>query len=177
MVIAMNGQERRNSILERLQGSTAPISAKSLADDHAVTRQIIVADIALLRAAGHRITAVSRGYILETPVSGLMRHIAVKHDAENIVDEFYAVVDHGGQVLDVVVEHPLYGCLSANMHITSRYEADQFILRSKETGAAPLSLLTEGVHIHTIAVKDEDTFARITQALADLGILVDVEKN
>jgi transcriptional regulator of NAD metabolism len=63
------------------------------------------------------------------------------------------------------------------MHIASRYEADQFILRAKETGAAPLSLLTEGVHIHTIAVKDEDTFARITQALADLGILVDVEKN
>ena len=169
----MNGQERRAAILERLRESEAPISAKRLADEYTVTRQIIVADIALLRAAGHRITAVNRGYILETAVSGLLKHVAVKHDAEAIADEFYAVVDHGGQVLDVIVEHPLYGCLSANMHITSRYEADQFILRTKETGALPLSLLTEGVHIHTIAVKDEDTFDRILRALSDLGILVE----
>ena len=168
-----NGQERRIAIIERLKGSTAPISAKSLADEHLVTRQIIVADIALLRAGGHRITAVSRGYVLETDDHGLTRHIAVKHDTDGIADEFYAVVDNGGKVLDIIVEHTLYGRISADLNITSRYEADQFVLRAKETGANPLSLLTEGIHIHTIAVKDEESFERITQKLSELGILVD----
>ena len=168
-----NGQERRIAIIERLKGSTAPISAKSLADEHLVTRQIIVADIALLRAGGHRITAVSRGYVLETDDHGLTRHIAVKHDTDGIADEFYAVVDNGGKVLDIIVEHTLYGRISADLNITSRYEADQFVLRAKETGANPLSLLTEGIHIHTIAVKDEESVERITQKLSELGILVD----
>ena len=138
-----------------------------------MTRQIIVADIALLRAGGHRITAVSRGYVLETDDHGLTRHIAVKHDTDGIADEFYAVVDNGGKVLDIIVEHTLYGRISADLNITSRYEADQFVLRAKETGANPLSLLTEGIHIHTIAVKDEESFERITQKLSELGILVD----
>ena len=169
----MNGQERRNAIIERLKGSTAPISANILADEHAVTRQITVADIALLRAAGHHITAVSRGYVLEPSDDGLTKYIAVKHDADQIADEFYAVVDNGGRVLNIQVEHTLYGRISAELNITSRYEADQFVLRSKETGATPLALLTDGIHIHAIAVKDEESFTRIVQKLSELGMLVE----
>jgi transcriptional regulator of NAD metabolism len=169
----MNGQERRNAIIERLKGSTSPISAKSLADEHSVTRQIIVADIALLRAGGYRITAVSRGYLLEMADEGLIRHVAVKHGMEAIADEFYAVVDNGGKVLDISVEHSLYGSISAELNITSRYEADQFVKKAEETGATPLSLVTEGIHIHTIAVKDEEAFSRIVARLSELGILVE----
>ena len=144
----MNGQERRNAIIERLKGSTSPISAKSLADEHSVTRQIIVAE-------------------------GLSRHVAVKHGMEAIADEFYAVVDNGGKVLDISVEHSLYGSISAELNITSRYEADQFVKKAEETGATPLSLVTEGIHIHTIAVKDEEAFSRIVARLSELGILVE----
>ena len=169
----MNGQERRNAIMDRLRGSNGPISAKVLADDYEVTRQIIVADIALLRAAGHRITAVSRGYILETAVDGLVKHIAVKHGAEDIANEFYTVVDNGGKVLDIIVEHSLYGRISAELNIASRYDADQFVRRVKETGAAPLSLLTEGIHIHTISLPDEEAYARIVAQLSACGVLID----
>ena len=170
----MNGQERRESILERLRVAEAPVSAKSLADDYAVTRQIIVADIALLRAAGHPIVAASRGYLMETATeNGLTRHIAVKHGFDDISEEFYAIVDNGGKVLDIIVEHTLYGRISADLRIASRYDADQFVARAKETGASPLSQLTEGIHIHTVLVPDEETFQRITRRLSDLGILVE----
>lgn len=169
----MNGQERRNAILARLQGSTAPISAKILADEYAVTRQIIVADIALLRAAGHRIAAANRGYLLETADDGLIKHIVVKHDKGDVEKEFYTIVDFGGKVLDVTIEHSIYGRISAELNIASRYDADLFISRVKETGANPLSLLTEGFHIHTLSVRDEDSFARITERLSALGILIE----
>ena len=170
----MNGQERRESILERLRDADAPVSAKTLADDFAVTRQIIVADIALLRAAGYPIAAASRGYLMETlAVDGLTKRIVVKHDFADTANELYAVVDNGGKVRDVMVEHSLYGPISADLRIASRYEADQFVARATETGASPLSLLTEGVHIHTLVVPDEETFERITRRLSELGILIE----
>lgn len=169
----MNGQERREAIIKRLEDSKTPISAKSLADEYAVTRQIIVADIALLRAGGYRITAASRGYVLETADGGLIRRIAVKHGKDEVEREFYIIVDNGGKVLDVSIEHTIYGHLSADLHIESRYDADNFVSRMGEAGASPLSLLTEGLHIHTISVRDEQAFLRITEQLSAMGILID----
>ena len=49
----MNGDDRRNEILKKLNETTAPLSGSSLAGDLNVSRQIIVQDIALLRAAGN----------------------------------------------------------------------------------------------------------------------------
>ena len=170
----MNGQERRAAIIERLRVAEGPVSAKVLADDYEVTRQIIVADIALLRAAGHPIVAASRGYVMESSAEiGMTRRILVKHEFDATAEEFYAVVDNGGKVKDVVVEHSLYGRISAELNIASRYDADQFVARAKETGATPLSLLTEGTHVHTLSVPDEATFTRITERLTALGILVE----
>ncbi|MBQ9743882.1 MAG: transcription repressor NadR [Clostridia bacterium] len=169
----MNGEERRSIILTKLNESRAPISAGTLASDFSVTRQIIVADIALLRAAGYPISAKNRGYILDGKENGLIKRIAVKHGKEEVSTEFYAIVDNGGRVIDVIVHHSVYGKISAELNITSRYEADEFVRKIAETGANPLSLLTEGLHIHTIAVKDEDTFERIVKRLKELNILIE----
>ena len=169
----MNGQERREDIIKRLQGATAPISAKVLADEYAVTRQIIVADIALLRAAGHRITAANRGYMLEAAEEGLCKRLVVKHGEADMVTEFYTIVDNGGKVLDIIIEHSVYGQISAELNIASRYDADLFVSRIHETGASPLSLLTEGIHVHTVSVRDEAAFARITEQLTAQGILIE----
>lgn len=169
----MNGQERRNAVMARLREANGPISAGKLAEDYGVTRQIIVADIALLRAAGHRITAASRGYVLESAAEGLVKRIAVKHGGEDVAQEFYAVVDNGGKVLDVIIEHSVYGRISVDLNIASRYDADEFVSRMGEAGANPLSLLTEGLHIHTLSVRDEETFSRIVRRLSELGILIE----
>lgn len=169
----MNSEERRNRILSRLNESSAPVSAGALASEFSVTRQIIVADIALLRASGESITAKSRGYVLERTYNGIIKRIAVKHTEKELLCELYTVVDNGATVIDVIVEHSVYGKISAELNLSSRYDVDEFVKKVNATGANPLSILTEGFHIHTINVKDEDAFYRITKKLSELGILIE----
>ena len=170
---SMNSEERRSLIIERLQQSKEPISASSLAKDFAVTRQIIVADIALLRAAGYSIIADNKGYLLNTIDNANIKRIVVKHDKNQVLDEFYAVIDNGGKFLDVIVEHSIYGRISVELNISSRYDAEEFVKKIDSTKANPLFLLTEGVHIHTITIPDENAFARIKEQLTGLGILIE----
>ena len=62
----VEGTTRRKEILRQLQLSEKPVSASRFARDLGVSRQIIVGDVALLRAAGEDIIATSRGYKLDT---------------------------------------------------------------------------------------------------------------
>ena len=168
----MTGAIRRQNILAELNDATGPINATKLAEMNGVTRQIIVADIALLRAAGNNIRAEHRGYVLDRTIGEIRKKIVCKHSKEGVVDEFYAIVDNGGKVIDVQVEHSVYGVISADMSVSSRFEADEFVRNVSESGAAHLSDLTGGVHVHTIGVKDEVTFERICAKLDELGVLV-----
>ncbi|MDE6841162.1 MAG: HTH domain-containing protein, partial [Oscillospiraceae bacterium] len=63
----MNATERRGRILEYLREWDRPLSATALARRLSVSRQVIVGDVALLRAAGEGITATPRGYVLDRP--------------------------------------------------------------------------------------------------------------
>lgn len=170
----MTGEQRRNTILSLLSETTAPVSASTLASKFSVTRQIIVADIALLRALGHPIIAVHKGYLLNSPQSDcLTKRVVVKHSKNMVAKELYAIVDNGGKVLDVIVEHSVYNRISADLNLSSRYDVDEFVHKLESANAQPLSALTEGLHIHTIAVQDECTFERIVKVLSDLKILVE----
>ena len=169
----MNGEKRREALLVLLQERSEPISANRLAEQFLVTRQIIVADIALLRASGYPIRSDYRGYSLDRERKGLTRRIVVRHAKEDVLDEFYAIVDQGGRVLDVIVEHSVYGRISVELNIASRYDAELFVKRINETGANPLSLLTEGIHIHTVTAGDEQAFERILARLSKLNILIE----
>lgn len=168
----MSGEKRRVKILEILSQNTKPTSATYLAGIMGVTRQIIVSDVALLRASGVKIIAERLGYTLERNVSDcLYKTVICKHTKEQTLDELYAIVDNGGKVVSVTVEHSLYGQISADLIISSRFDAQEFVKKSEEVGASQLSDLTDGVHIHTICVKDEDTYLRIADCLSNLDIL------
>lgn len=169
----MKSEERRNLILNMLQESDSPISATTLANKFSVTRQIIVADIALLRAAGHSITADNKGYKLNTINKDLIKKIVVQHSKDDVNNELYAVVDNGGKVIDVIIEHPIYGQISVELNLSSRYEVNEFIEKLNTTNSNPLSLLTEGIHIHTIEIPNEQAFERIKNQLSKLGILIE----
>ncbi len=170
----MNGEQRRKAILLKLSESESPISASTLATQFNVTRQIIVADIALLRALGHHIVAVHKGYLINVPQDDkLIKRVVVKHSKEMVANELYAIVDNGGIVLDVIIEHSVYDKISAELNLSSRYDVDEFVNKLESAGARPLSALTEGLHLHTVAVKDDATFDRIVNALSNLNILVE----
>ena len=167
----MDAQQRRQIITRRLGESADPLSAAALARELNVSRQIIVGDVALLRAGGLDITATPRGYLLPRPPAGVVHTFACRHRADQMEEELNAVVDQGCTVLDVIVEHPIYGQLTGPLRLSSRYEVAQFVARCQDQAAAPLSQLTEGVHLHTVLCPDPDAAGRVRDALERLNFL------
>jgi transcriptional regulator of NAD metabolism len=171
----MKAKERRNEILNILKSASSPVSASALANQLSVSRQVIVGDIALHRASGIKIAATPRGYIIEEdsadefPFTGL---VATKHTADQARDELYTMVDYGGYVINVIIEHPIYGQIVGPLDIASRHDADLFtnsLISNSE--AKPLSTLTGGVHYHKIGCRSEETFELIKDALDNKGFL------
>lgn len=172
----MNQTERRSRILDILRDADISISASKLAAEFGVTRQIIVSDIAILRANGHKIIATQRGYVIEkSEDDSIVESIVCRHSVEDTLQEFYIIIDNGGCIDNVIVEHPIYGQISADLNIRSRYDADEFVRIAKATNATQLCDLTGGLHIHMIRVPDKDAYVRIIKGLEQAGILVDTK--
>lgn len=168
----MNAAERRKRILKRLKEADKPLSATALAGELSVSRQIIVGDVALLRAAGEEITATPRGYVLDCRGSGVRYTVACFHRPEDMERELNIMVDHGCVVEDVVVEHSVYGQLVGQLALSSRYDVAEFIRKVLENGAKPLSDLTGGIHLHTLSCPDREVLERVTAALTQAGFLL-----
>lgn len=108
---------------------------------------------------------------------GVTKTIVVTHRPEDLQEEIYTIIDLGGAMIDVIVEHPLYGQLSGKLHIFSRYDADRFFEKLKKERARPLAELTQGMHLHTIRCRNEETFERILHALSEKGFLYEKESS
>lgn len=166
-------EQRRARLWELLQQRRSPVTGGELASLLQVSRQIIVQDVALLRAQGKSIIATPRGYLAVTDDKSVRprRTVAVKHsgDLAVIERELNAIVDEGGQVIDVIVEHPVYGELRGVLMLQSRRDVQEFLNKMRATGAEPLSSLTDGVHLHTIEAESIDVLDRIEQVLDQLG--------
>ena len=168
----MEAASRRQAILDRLRTADRPVSASALAAGLNVSRQIIVGDIALLRAGGAEISATPRGYLLPRATDGITRTIACRHTLAQTGQELDILVDNGCTVLDVIVEHPVYGQLTGQLQISSRYDVEQFLARIRDSDAAPLSMLTGGLHLHTLCCPNEDAYTRACAALKAAGLLL-----
>lgn len=170
----METKERRAALQERLQASPEAVTGTALAQEFGVSRQVIVGDIAILRAAGSRIVATPQGYWIpkENIKQTIQATLVCRHNNTQLAAELFTVVDRGGCVLDVAVEHPLYGELKGALRLSSRRDVERFLHNLGEAQAEPLSLLTGGVHLHTIEVPDRETLQEIEAELARMGILV-----
>lgn len=149
------------------------ISASAMAAQFGVSRQIIVGDIALLRAGGVDIVSTARGYQLQGCSDEIVRTICCRHREDQLLDELYTIVDNGGAAVDISVEHPVYGVLSAPLRIFSRYDADELQKALSEKNAAPLLTLAGGVHSHTVSCPNEESYERICRILREKGILIE----
>ena len=169
----MNALQRRNEILEVLRQAEVPVNATALAKRFGVSRQIIVGDVALLRAGGEDISATPRGYLISRATPALTRTVACNHTSAQMEGELNTIVDQGCTVVDVAVDHPLYGQLVGRLELSNRYEVSQFVERCQKEEAQPLSVLTHGVHLHTLRCPDEAAFQRVRAALKEAGILLE----
>lgn len=102
-------KKRRNDVLELLKEARQPLNGQFLAEQFHVTRQIIVQDIALLRADGAPIISTNRGYLYKesNEPAHFHRLFKLKHKADDIEAELLAIVDNGGRVQNIMIEHPV----------------------------------------------------------------------
>ncbi|MEJ5256746.1 MAG: transcription repressor NadR [Fervidobacterium sp.] len=167
--------DRKYQILEVLRKSKGPIKGKDLSEMFSVSRQMIVSDIAELREEGYKIVSTRDGYVFDHG-NTVRRVVAVKHRANDIYDELKRVVENGGKVLDVIVEHPIYGELIGRIDVGTLDEVEKFVSLLASTGTKPLSEISNGIHLHTIEAPDEETMKRILKAIRKYRITKDNEE-
>lgn len=170
----MISKTRREYIKDLLNKDNIPKKGQELADELGVTRQIIVKDVAILRAEGINIIATPEGYMIpQKEILGLEKIIALSHGREDIGDELECVIKYGGIVKDVIVEHALYGEIKAMLMIKTPYDIQSFTEKIKEYDAEPLLSLTRGIHLHTIWVDSKENLEKIITELRTKGYLID----
>lgn len=173
----MKATQRRQTIIEILGKTSQAISASQLAHQLGVSRQVIVGDVALLRANNQDIFSTPRGYLL---ANNLMSHdykgkLVCCHSLEETQDELKLIVENGGRILDVEIEHPVYGMLTAALNISTIEDVLNFAEKMDSSSATLLSSLTQGIHLHTIACPSKDIFDTIKEALDNRGYLMKEE--
>ncbi len=172
----MNGEIRRNEIIRIIEASKSPVSGGSLADSLGVSRQIIVSDIALLRASGQNIISTHKGYIIKPSDCHAETIVKVMHTDEEIFDELCTIVDFGGIVLDVFVRHKVYGTIRADLNIKSRKNIMDFLEDLKNGKSTPLKNITSNYHYHTIRAENHEILSLILSELEKKGYLIAEKK-
>ena len=162
---------RREELLKTLYEKQKPMSGESLAEKFDVTRQVIVQDIAILRASGKDIVSTNRGYYLNEERT--QKVFKVKHSDRDINKELNAIVDLGGRVKDVIVHHKVYGEIKKDLNCSSRRDVKIFLEKMKEEKSKPLDVLTGGVHFHTVVTENEEVIEEIELVLKELGFLIE----
>lgn len=168
----MNGTQRRETILGILRTSEKAYSGTELGKELGVSRQIIVQDIALLRREGHDIVSTVRGYLLETKDAPI-RKFKVFHSNDDIADELTTIVDLGGTVLNVMVNHKVYGKIYADMNIKNRRDIARFTDSIKAGKSTPLLNITSGYHYHEVTAESEEILDEIEEALRQKNFLAE----
>lgn len=166
----MRAEERRKAIATLLQASDVPLSGGVLSEQMGVSRQIIVQDIALLKAAGFDILSTHKGYVLAaSPLAE--RVFKVWHTSEQTEKELELIIDLGGTVVDVFVWHKVYGKIDAPLNIFSRRSLEQFMDGIKSGKSKELMHITDGYHYHTVRAESSAVLDNIAAALAESGYL------
>lgn len=169
----MTVSSRHNAILEKLMKSDRPLSGSFLAEEFAVSRQIIVQDMNHLKEEGHAIISTSKGYILD-PTQTIEKIFKLHHSVEDTQKELNIIVDLGATVKDVFIYHRVYGEIHAKLSISSRKDVEEFCNDIKSGKSSPLMTATAGYHYHTIAAKDEYTLGLVEEALKDNGFIAEL---
>ena len=172
--MAMGGQERREQILKILKNSDKPVAGTELAKQLQVSRQVIVQDMALIRANGVEILSTNRGYVIDEERTA-SRVFKVIHTDGQVEEELNLFVDHAGKVEDVFVFHKVYGVIKASMNIKSRRDVKNYMEGISTGKSTNLKNLTSDYHYHTITADDEQTLDMIQEELRQRGFLAKLQ--
>ena len=171
----MTTAQRREEILTLLNQADAPIAAKDLAARFGVSRQVIVQDLAVIRASRPNIISTNRGYILQQQETGCLREFKVRHTPEQAGQELNLIVDHGGRVKNISISHRVYGRVTAEMDIRSRQDVNEFVQAINSSHSSVLSSATSGYHYHLIEASSQERLDLIGEQLKKAGFLAPLQ--
>lgn len=171
-------KDRKQALLQLLKEAPKALNGQSLAEHFHVTRQVIVQDIAILRADGAPILSTNRGYIYKQIDTNPYVHklFKVKHEIEEIGQELLAIVDNGGHVQNTLIDHPVYGEIETLLKLSCRRDVQHFLEQVEHSDFRPLSELTDGIHYHLVEAETQQDLHYIEEALDQLGYLVKDQK-
>lgn len=169
----MNKEERLKRIMDILKESKAPVSGSGLAKALSVSRQVIVQDIALLRAQNSGIISTCQGYTIEKK-NEFQRIFKVIHTDEQTEEELNLFVDCGGTIKDVFVYHKVYDVIRAEINIKSRLEVKEYLEKFKNGKSKSLKEVTSDYHYHTITAESEKVLDEIMAELEKRGFLAEL---
>lgn len=169
----MKANDRRAEILSLIGNSRNPVPANFLSEKFSVSRQVIVQDIALLRAQGYGVISTNRGYVLGTGL-GAERVFKCRHTLQELVAESEIIISNGGVVQDIAVNHRVYGKISARLELSTMRHAEE-LYRSLVSGASkPLMSVTDGYHYHTVTADSDEILDKIESELRSAGYLIEI---
>lgn len=167
----MKKQKRQEDIVKTLRSSPEPVSGTALSEIFQVSRQSIVQDIALLKAAHYNIISTNKGYLLIDPPPK-EKIFKVYHHHEEIADELYTIVDAGGFVKDVFIIHDIYGKIQVDLFLATRADVDAFVAGLEEKQTSPLMKLTDKYHYHTVEAVSDTILESVASRLKEKGYLI-----
>ena len=170
----MSWEERRGKIIQALKNSDKAVSATTLAKEFDVSRQVIVQDVALLRANGKNIFSTNRGYLIQEDEE-TTRVFKVQHEDDEVEKELTTIVDLGGTVEDVFVYHKVYGVLRAEMNIKSRMDIRNYMEEIRSGKSSLLKNVTSGYHYHTVRAERVEILDMIQEELQKKGLLAKLQ--
>lgn len=169
----LTGTQRRKKILEMMRESSRPLSGGAIGEITGVSRQVVVQDIALLRTEGHNIVATARGYILDEPKQ-VSRLFKMYHTDAQTEEELTSIVDMGGCIIDVMVNHRVYGKVTASLNIRNRRDVQVFMNHLKTGKSTPLLNVTSGYHFHRVSADSEEILDEIELVLRQKNLLTEL---
>lgn len=171
----MTGDKRRDTIINLLKNSDKPVSGTYLAKTLQVSRQVIVQDIALLRAKNIDIQSTHRGYVIHEK-NECVRIFKVKHEDDEVEKELNLIVDLGGYIEDVFVYHKVYNIVKADLKINSRRDIKRYLKELQSGHSSLLKNVTSGYHYHTVKAENEEILDEIQEELAKAGFLAKLQE-
>ena len=156
----MNTAERRGEILKILHNADAPVAARELAGKFGVSRQVIVQDLAVIRASTPGILSTTKGYVIQQ---------------DKAAEELNLIVDCGGHVKNISISHRVYGRVSAEMDIRSRQDVSEFVQALQNSRSTVLSNATSGYHYHLVEAASEERLDLIEEQLKKAGFLAPLQ--
>ena len=170
----MKAKDRKRAIVNLLITKKQAITGGELAKTFGVSRQIIVRDIISLKESGYDILSTHYGYLIrKAPFSE--RILKFYHSSEQTEDELTTVIDLGGSVADVFVNHKVYGKIGVPLNLFSRESINQFMDGVRSGKSTELMNITGGFHYHTIYADSDEVLDKIEKALKEKNYIVPEE--